>query len=54
MTQTALPNSAAEPKVKVKMGENNYGKADVRLFKVFSRSAPARNQGRLGAGRHDR
>ncbi|WP_161880599.1 factor-independent urate hydroxylase [Deinococcus alpinitundrae] len=35
MTQTVTPNSTTETKVKVKMGDNNYGKADVRLFKVF-------------------
>ncbi|TSA87408.1 urate oxidase [Deinococcus detaillensis] len=34
MTQT-IPNSTTETKVKVKMGDNHYGKADVRLFKVF-------------------
>ena len=30
MTQTETP-----PTVRVKMGTNTYGKADVRLFKVF-------------------
>ena len=30
MTQTQHP-----PRAQVRMGENQYGKADVRLFKVF-------------------
>ena len=35
MTDPASPTIPTAPQVRVKLGANNYGKADVRLFKVF-------------------